>query len=87
VNATDLRATPPKCFSHAFDLAHQAAAAGVADFGDGDYRAGLRVLLESMEYNPRFTERSRGWFIGVSALEQTLQAHDGSRDLAAEFNR
>ena len=52
MSAMDRRSTPPERFSNAFDLAHEAAAAeaGAANFGDGDYRAGLRVVLESMEY-------------------------------------
>jgi len=43
----DLRSTPPQRFSNACDLAHEAAVAdaGASDFGDRDYRAGLRVLL------------------------------------------
>ena len=68
----DLRAAPPERFSNALDLAHEAAAAavGAADFGDGDYRVGLRVLLESMEYGPRFTVvgRKRAWGLVVDAL-------------------
>jgi len=36
-----------------------AAVAGSADFGPADYRMGLRVLLESMDYDPRFSARGR----------------------------
>ncbi|MEZ5736435.1 MAG: sulfotransferase [Novosphingobium sp.] len=51
----------PERFSGALDQLHELAAeqVGSDDFGDGDYLMGLRVLLESMDYDPRFSERGR----------------------------
>lgn len=55
------RFDPPSHFVAAFYQAHELAAreAGVSDFGPGDYRAGLRVLLESVDYDANFTETGR----------------------------
>ena len=51
----------PDRFSGASDQLHELASKqiGASDFGPGDYETGLRVLLESMDYDPRFSERGR----------------------------
>jgi hypothetical protein len=63
---------PPDSFADAFDLAHELAArdAGASDFGPDDYRRGLRVLLQSMDYDPVFTEFGRriAWGMVVRTL-------------------
>ena len=48
--------TPPPRFVDGWDQLHEAAAreAGAADFGS-DYVWGLKVLLQSLDYDPRFT--------------------------------
>jgi hypothetical protein len=63
---------PPDSFATAFERLHEAAAAqaGASDFGEPDYRVGLDVLLQSMDYDPRFTEQGRAiaWGQLVDAL-------------------
>jgi hypothetical protein len=63
---------PPESFAKAFDYVHEAAAtlAGSSDFGTPDYRPGLSVLLDSMDYDPRFTPEGRRltWRQVVNAL-------------------
>lgn len=53
--------TPPICFATAFDQLHEAVTAetGCDDFGPADYREGLIVLLQSMDYDPHFTDTGR----------------------------
>src|SRR5688572_17553154 len=62
----------PDRFSGASDRLHELAAAqiGSRDFGSGDYLLGLRVLLESMDYDPQFSERGRtiAWGSLLTAL-------------------
>ncbi|MCB2073550.1 MAG: sulfotransferase [Novosphingobium sp.] len=59
----------PETFSGASDQLHELAAreSGSTDFFGDEYRLGLRVLLESMDYDPRFSERGRniawGWLV------------------------
>lgn len=52
---------PPTCFATAFDQLHEVVTAdtGCDDFGSPDYRAGLIVLLQSMDYDPHFTDAGR----------------------------
>lgn len=52
---------PPERFRTAFDELHEVVATriGASDFGDDDYRLGLEVLLESMDYDATFTEQGR----------------------------
>lgn len=67
----DLSHDPPPQFRHALDRLHElvAAEAGSDDFGPPDYLPGLKVLLQSMDYDPRFSEAGRriawGQVIGV----------------------
>ena len=69
---TDLM-NPPAAFAASEDQLHAAAAAqlgGWDDFGAGDYRRGLEVLLHSMDYDPHWSEegRARGWAGLVNVL-------------------
>lgn len=67
----DLSYDPPEKFRSALDQLHDIVAkeAGGADFGPGDYLPGLKVLLQSMDYDPHFSEQGRraawGQVIGV----------------------
>jgi hypothetical protein len=74
----DTQFDPPEKFAKASDMAHELAAkvAGSSDFGGGDYRLGLRVLLLSMDYDPHFTEQGRriAWGQVVTALASRARA-------------
>lgn len=65
-------APPHAQFRTAFDELHDVAArlAGTADFGPDDYRQGLDILLQSMDYDPHFTEvgRQMAWTSIAEAL-------------------
>ncbi|MCW1428669.1 sulfotransferase family protein [Novosphingobium sp. JCM 18896] len=54
----DLTYDPPAQFRHAADQLHELVAreVGSDDFGPADYLPGLKVFLQSMDYDPRFTE-------------------------------
>jgi len=69
---------PPERFATALDQLHDLVAreTGSSDFGGGDYLSGLRVLLQSMDYDPRFTERGRryAWGTVVGVLRSRAQA-------------
>lgn len=69
---------PPERFRDASDLAHALAAAraGSDDFGGDDYREGLRILLLSMDRDPRFTPRGRrvAWGSVVDTLAARASA-------------
>lgn len=76
--------TPPDRFRDAGDLAHDLAAerAGSDDFGREDYREGLRILLLSMDRDPRFTPRGRrvAWGSVVDTLAARASAIRSMRD-------
>lgn len=88
----DLSYDPPTQFRHALDQLHDLVAgeAGRDDFGGTDYLPGLRVLLESMDYDPHFTERGRraAWGTVVGVLKgrveaiASMKAHPGFADTA-----
>jgi hypothetical protein len=63
---------PPERFRNGLDQLHDLVAQelGSDDFGPDDYLPGLKVLLQSMDYDPRFTEagRRRAWNIVVDVL-------------------
>jgi len=67
----DLSYDPPDAFRHACDQLHDIVAAEVGsdDFGPADYLPGLTVLLQSMDYDPQFSEQGRraawGQVVGV----------------------
>lgn len=69
---------PPERFATALDQLHELVAheVGSADFGAVDYLPGLRVLLQSLDYDPHFTERGRryAWGEVVGALKGRAQA-------------
>jgi hypothetical protein len=62
----------PERFAGAHDRLHELVAGqiGSDDFGPEDYRLGLRVLLESMDYDPHFSPRGRdiAWGSLISTL-------------------
>ena len=67
----DFTYDPPAQFRTASDQLHDIVAkeAGTTDFGPGDYLPGLTVMLQSMDYDPHFSEQGRrgawGQVIGV----------------------
>lgn len=69
---------PPERFAAALDQLHELVAkeVGTSDFGGGDYLPGLRVLLQSMDYDPHFTEQGRrfAWSTVVGVLKGRAQA-------------
>lgn len=69
---------PPVRFATALDELHALVAreTGTSDFGGTDYLPGLRVLLQSMDYDPRFSERGRryAWGSVVGVLKGRAQA-------------
>ena len=74
--ATD-PAEPPARFAGSGEQLHEAASAalgGWTDFAPDAYLRGLDVLLQSMDYDPRWTEagRRRGWATLVSVLEANI---------------
>jgi hypothetical protein len=72
------RHAPPDRFETAFDELHALVTreTGCDDFGPPDYRTGLRVLLQSMDYDATFTEYGRrlAWGMLVSALCSRVRA-------------
>ena len=69
---------PPARFATAVDELHDLVAreVGTTDFGGENYLPGLRVLLQSMDYDPRFSERGRryAWGTVVGVLKGRAQA-------------
>jgi hypothetical protein len=74
----DLSYDPPQAFRHALGQLHEIVAAEVGsdDFGPPDYLPGLTVLLQSMDYDPRFSETGRrvAWGMVVGVLRGRAQA-------------
>jgi len=72
------RFAPPARFEAAGDQLHELVAglADSAEFGGDEYRWGLRALLQSMDYDPVFSERGRriAWGEVISALSARAQA-------------
>jgi hypothetical protein len=75
---TSTRYDPPEIFRGAVDQAHEIVAAEVGsdDFGPTDYLPGLRVLLQSMDYDPRFSAAGRryAWDMVIDVLRGRAQA-------------
>ncbi|MGB8365329.1 MAG: sulfotransferase family protein [Rhizomicrobium sp.] len=69
---------PPECFRNSLDQLHELVAkeVGSSDFGGADYLPGLRVLLQSMDYDPHFSEKGRryAWGTVVGVLKGRAQA-------------
>lgn len=82
----ELSYEPPEQFRTARDQLHELVAAEVrsADFGPEDYLPGLTVLLQSMDYDPRFTELGRriAWGEVVGVLRARAQAYKSMRENA-----
>ena len=76
----------PLRFATALDELHELVAreVGTADFGDNSYLPGLNVLLQSMDYDPHFTERGRriAWGTVVGVLRGRAQALQSMRERA-----
>jgi Sulfotransferase family len=74
----DLSYDPPHTFRHAFDQLHEIVRQelGSDDFGPSDYLPGLKVLLQSMDYDPQFsaTGRRLAWGLLVGVLRGRAQA-------------
>ncbi|HEX7857144.1 MAG TPA: sulfotransferase [Sphingobium sp.] len=68
----------PESFAGSIDRLHDLVAeqVGTTDFGGDDYLPGLRVLLQSMDYDPHFTPwgRSYAWGTVVGALRSRAYA-------------
>lgn len=75
---------PPERFETALDALHDLAAeeVGAPDFGESDYLPGLKVLLQSMDYDPHFSERGRryAWGVVVGVLKGRVHAIKSMRD-------
>lgn len=74
----DLSYNPPRQFRTASQELHELVAGEVGsdDFGPQDYQAGLTVLLQSMDYDPHFTELGRriAWGMVVGVLKGRVHA-------------
>ncbi len=74
----DVSYDPPETFRSAFDQAHEIVATelGSYDFGPSDYVPGLRVLLQSMDYDPHFSVNGRriAWGMVIGVLRGRAQA-------------
>ena len=83
----DTRYDPPPQFRTANEQLHAIVSAelGHADFGSDDYLPGLKVLLQSMDFDPHFTDTGRraawGLVIGVlrsrAAAIHSMKQHPG----------
>jgi hypothetical protein len=74
----DLSYDPPAKFATARDRVLEIVSdeLGTDDFGPDDYLPGLTVLLQSMDYDPRFTEQGRriAWGMVVGVLRSRALA-------------
>jgi hypothetical protein len=74
----DVSYDPPAIFRSATDQAHEIVAreVGSDDFGPTDYLPGLRVLLQSMDYDPHFSVAGRryAWDMVIDVLRGRAQA-------------
>lgn len=74
----DLSYDPPGSFRHSLDRLHETVAAelGSDDFGPPDYLAGLKVMLQSMDYDAHFHEQGRrlAWGQLIGVLRSRAQA-------------
>lgn len=80
----DLSYDPPAQFRTALDQLHDVVAkeAGSTDFGPSDYLPGLKVLLQSMDYDPHFSETGRraAWGQVVDVLRGRVHAIQSMKD-------
>ena len=74
----DLSYDPPPTFRHAIDQLHEVVIREIGDddFGPSDYLPGLKVLLQSMDYDPHFSATGRriAWGMLVGVLRGRAQA-------------
>lgn len=75
----DLTYDPPAQFRGAIDQLHDLVRTetGSDDFGPSDYLAGLKTLLQSMDYDPKFSEQGRraAWGQVIGALKGRVHAY------------
>lgn len=80
----DLSYDPPAEFRHSLDLIHEIVAGEVGsdEFGPDDYLSGLKVLLQSMDYDPHFTEQGRriAWARVIGTLRGRAHAIKSMKD-------
>ncbi|WP_298199817.1 sulfotransferase [Novosphingobium sp.] len=80
----DTRHAPPDRFSTSAERLHEIVAQelGSDDFGPADYRAGLEMLLHSMDYDPCFTPggRERAWSQVIGVLRSRAAAYRAMRE-------
>jgi len=74
---------PPESFRHSIDQLHEIVASetGSDDFGPNDYIAGLTTLLQSMDYDPRFSDQGKrvAWGQVIGVLRSRVQAFKSMR--------
>jgi len=74
----DDRYDPPSIFAKAMGQLHDLVAreVGTTDFGESDYLPGLQVVLQSLDYDPIFSDRGRriAWGEVVGALSARAHA-------------
>lgn len=80
----DLSYDPPAQFRTALDQLHELVSqrTGSTDFGPDDYLPGLKVLLQSMDYDPHFSEAGRraAWGEVVGVLSGRVHAFKAMRE-------
>ena len=80
----ELAYDPPMRFRDALDQLHETVttSTGNDDFGAGDYLPGLTVLLQSMDYDPQFSETGRraAWGMVVEVLAGRAHAVRSMKD-------
>lgn len=80
----ELSFDPPAQFRHALDQLHEVvgASSGLTDFGPDDYLPGLKVLLQSMDYDPHFSETGRraAWGMLVEVLRGRAHAFQSMKE-------
>ncbi len=71
----DLTYDPPAQFRSSLDQLHDIV--GADDFGPADYLPGLKALLQSMDYDPRFSAQGRraAWGQVIGALRGRAHAY------------
>jgi hypothetical protein len=80
----DFSYDPPEQFRTSLDRLHELVSAetGTDDFGPDDYLVGLKVYLQSMDYDPRFSEQGRrgAWGQVIGVLRSRAHAIKAMKD-------
>jgi len=80
----DFSYDPPETFRTSIDRLHELVAkeVGSDDFGPDDYMAGLKVYLQSMDYDPHFSEQGKrgAWGQVVGVLRSRASAIKSMKD-------